>query len=256
MTVIIHLTLSIRHYLLTMSGELLPLGVDIDGGKVRRLIHGGSVRLHPSAIGSGPHKVYLTKAQYKGAGVAVHRGRHMTMRMSPEQVAYNVKHGSGIFGNIWNGIKNAVSANKGTLINAAKSVASNLVPKALNAAQSYATQKLPQYASQIGAVRNVAQNAINSKLNGGKVRKVRSHSKAGSSKAKYLFGNTDEIEHNLHLQTGGGARKSKKRAPSKKRVQSYAGDSSELTHNLSLRGDPVAAALFASDRPLSTLRRA
>lgn len=239
-----------------MSGELLPLGVDIDGGKVRRLIHGGTVRIHPNALGGGVHKLYVTKAQYKGAGVAVHRGKHLTLRMSPDQVAYNVKHGSGIFGNIWNGIKNAVSANKGTLINAAKSVASNLVPKALNAAQNYATAKLPQYASQIGAVRNVAQNAINSKLSGGKIRKTRQHTKAAPGRAKFLFGNTDEIEHNLHLQTGGGAKKGKKRAP-RRGVQSYAGENSELSTNLGLTtGDPVSAAAYATARPISRLRRA
>ena len=200
------------------SGELLPLGVEIDGGKVRRMMLGSAVRIshhHLGTAGTKAHTMWVTHEQHRGAGVAMHRGKHLTMRMSPQQVAYNVKYGSGIFSNIYNKIKAAVpavySAAKNFVNNhpvgqalktAAVGAAKNYAGQALDKAQSYATAKVPQAASLISG----ARSAIDNKLSqvGGKVRKSRKHSKASSGRSvasRYrLFGDTDEIEHNLGIK--------------------------------------------------------
>ncbi len=83
--------------------------LNLSPAELNAVANGRTVKLYPAHHGKG-HTVYVLKSQIDRMRKSHVSGRSIQFKMSPSHVRYNVKHGGGIWDDIWSGI-NKVSAN-------------------------------------------------------------------------------------------------------------------------------------------------
>lgn len=82
----------------------VPFSLEMSPQHVMALAHGGAVRIYPKHHNRG-HKLQVTKGQHTRMMNSTKSGRPIVFRMSLPHFKHNVKHGSGIFSDVWDKIK-------------------------------------------------------------------------------------------------------------------------------------------------------
>lgn len=130
------------------------LAVEITPIQAKRAMKGGAIRIHPSQLGKG--RLVAHPANVKKIEKAMLKNAGLTLELSPAELAetalYHINHnmdGSGLWSNIWKGLKKGWSFLKDS------GIASKIADTAIPAAAAYLGQ--PQLAGPVrGAVKEIA----------------------------------------------------------------------------------------------------
>ena len=140
-----------------MSGRYVRVGLGLSSKQQQELVHHGHTRLrHADLAAGGPHAVHLTMKDIRRMSNSHRRGHGLQIKMSPANHTYNLRHGSGFWGDLWSGVKKGASwlfdtgkqkakqaweDNKEQLIQRAKQEAQQRIKEQLNRGADYLKSK-------------------------------------------------------------------------------------------------------------------
>ena len=87
----------------------IRVGVGLSTKQKHQLHRHGYVRLSHRDLQGGPDEIHVTKRHARQMHQSMKKGCACTIKMAPSVHKYNLRHGSGFWSDLWDGVKQGAS---------------------------------------------------------------------------------------------------------------------------------------------------